>query len=170
MVSPLIEESLEEALEWLSKWKCWCQTPGIMRCSQCQLLQEFLDTTLAAERKAWEEDLKRRGRRLMIDFDGVIHDDYKGFQDGFIYGEPYPEAFAKLQRLADKGYEIVIFTTRALEPSLKREVEAWIDLQKGKRGLNFKFFVTGRKLPALAYIDDRCIRFTNWIDIEKYFR
>jgi hypothetical protein len=29
--------------------------------------------------------------------------------------------------------------------------------------------ITSRKLAAIAYIDDRAVRFTNWMDIQNYF-
>lgn len=111
----------------------------------------------------------RRGMRLCIDFDGVIHDYNNGFQKGVIYGDVIDGAFETMQQLYDAGYDICILTTRGTEPDLKAGVEAWMAERHVEGNFTFTYEVTGEKLPALAYIDDRAIRFTNWADIRKYF-
>lgn len=59
---------------------------------------------------------------LLVDFDGVIHKYSKKWQDGSIYDEPVPGVKEALQALLDKGYEIIIFTTRA-DPHIINGVE-----------------------------------------------
>ena len=108
---------------------------------------------------------------LAVDFDGVIHRYSKGWQDGSIYDEPMPGAFPAIELLMDR-YAVVVFTTRNQVPVAK-----WIGERSGldvrvdvpgdpdppefwnTRGM---LLVTNRKLPAVAYIDDRAIRFESW--------
>jgi hypothetical protein len=106
---------------------------------------------------------------VAVDFDGVLHRYSKGWQDGSIYGEPMPGAGNALRLLLSR-YAVFIHTTRDAVP-----VAEWIGDQftlavtadaPGNprefwdvRGL---ILVTRRKYPAVAYIDDRGIRFENW--------
>lgn len=100
-------------------------------------------------------------RRIAIDFDGVIHRYSDGYQKGDPYDIPMPGAFETMRRLISQGFEIYIFTVRP-----PQEVVKWL----GKHGWDLEIpRVTNEKLPAIAYIDDRAIRFTNWADITKYF-
>ena len=97
---------------------------------------------------------------IAIDMDGVIHRYSKGWFDGTLYDEPVEGAREKIQMLLDNGFEPVIFTTR----TNRRIVRQWLK----KYGFP-KLRITNRKEAALAYIDDRAIRFTNWEDVIKYF-
>lgn len=97
----------------------------------------------------------------MIDFDGVIHKYSEKFKDGTIYDIPVEGAIRALKELCDEGYEVVIFTVR---PNME-DISLWLK----RWGFNKKLKITDKKLPALAYIDDRGIRFTNWKDILNYF-
>lgn len=134
-------------------------------------------------------------KRLLIDFDGVIHKYSKGWHDGSIYDVPVDGAFDKLQMLHDAGFELVIFSTRCegvesfnaehlktIVPTKEENMEnilntknysilLWFITQRGAYKYNFIQYLwfTNVKLPALAYIDDRGIRFTNWEDTVKYF-
>lgn len=107
---------------------------------------------------------------VAVDFDGVIHAYSKGWQGGEIYDGAVPGSFDAIQKLLDDGYAVMIHTTR--EPMT---VAAWM---RRVLGLDCTYstdesklpefwtgpsiLVTRRKLPALAYIDDRAIRFTSW--------
>ena len=110
---------------------------------------------------------------VAVDFDGVIHDYKRGWQDGSIYGEFMPGAVAGLSRLMSE-YAVFVHTTRN-----RHQVARWIEDRSGHgiecvttvRLLPWKrkfwnqrgvLLVTNRKLPAVAYIDDRGIRFTSW--------
>lgn len=116
---------------------------------------------------------------VAVDFDGVIHAYTRGWQDGAIYDEPVPGAMAALEALM-ADYAVFVHTTRDAEP-----VAEWLT----GHGVNaraetpaeqqFQFWngrdcvlVTSRKLAAVAYIDDRGIRFTSWeqalADLERY--
>lgn len=112
---------------------------------------------------------------LSIDFDGVIHRFGRGYCQPDIYDEPMPGAHETLKRLlAEYALHIlsardareVIKWCRVKFPDIKftlipRTAQDW--QVKGVIG------VTNTKLPAIAYIDDRGVRFTNWSDIGKYF-
>jgi hypothetical protein len=122
---------------------------------------------------------------LAIDFDGVIHAYSKGWQDGTIYDPPIPGALNGLRTLMDQ-HAVFIHTSR--EPE---QVMPWLEGYgfdvtidercgtcpngvpaicadcKGSGLLTFwnhrgQLLVTNRKLPAVAYLDDRAIRFESW--------
>lgn len=123
---------------------------------------------------------------LCVDFDGVIHDYNIGdWRDGELYGEPIPGAIEALFRLKDRGWNVVIHTTRAGTEKAREDIRRWIALwvrdtsiknwgefntwRETKDSGDFPFTITDKKLPAIAYIDDRAIRFTNWGDMIRYF-
>ena len=103
-------------------------------------------------------------KRIMVDFDRVIHKYSKGWNGGTIYDEPVEGALEALQILR-RSFDVVIFTARSERGTIRNEeIEAWLanhnvtDIE-----------VTNTKLPAMAYIDDRGLRFTNWSDMLRYF-
>jgi len=106
---------------------------------------------------------------VAVDFDGVIHTYDKGWQDGSIYGDFMPGAVVGLTRLM-QHHAVFIHTSRK-----PRQVARWIEQRSGqgiecttrvpRKGFwNHRGYllVTNRKLPAVAYIDDRGIRFESW--------
>ena len=105
-------------------------------------------------------------KRIMIDFDDTIHDYAAGWNGGVITGKPLPGAKEAIDALKE-DYEIVIFTTRAAPPEIDKNkspeeqikrVGKWLD----EHGIYYDK-VTGEKLGALAYVDDRAVRFEgNW--------
>ena len=109
-------------------------------------------------------------KTVAVDFDGVIHAYSKGWQDGSIYDKPVPGAFDALALLMKK-FAVMVHTTR--EPaSVARWIKEWGGIETCWYADPAKLpqfwddqrclLVTDRKLPAVAYIDDRAIRFTNW--------
>jgi hypothetical protein len=104
-------------------------------------------------------------KRIMIDLDGVIHNYNNGWQDGKLYGNVIEGSKEAIDKMKDFGFEIVIFTTRAsnrhnMNPSseeLVKDVEEWLQLNN-----IYYDRITAEKLGAVAYIDDRAIRFTDW--------
>lgn len=100
-----------------------------------------------------------------IDFDGVIHNDYKGFADGSLYG-PVIAGTREALSLISKTHQIVIFTAKARSDRPKFEgktgeelVWEWLE----KNGLrHFVHEVTAIKPRAHVYIDDKAIQFKDW--------
>lgn len=91
---------------------------------------------------------------LAVDFDGVIHSYENGWHGGSIYGE-LMEGCAEALRQLDKRYELVLFTARHnLE-----DVHLWL-VTHHIRHLFHE--ITNRKPAAVAYLDDRAVRFTTW--------
>jgi len=112
---------------------------------------------------------------VAIDFDGVIHRYSKGWQDGSIYDSPMENAEVELSRLVSKGYKVVIFTTR-LNPQVnddvnleKNRISKWL-FDNGMKIDTHYHDITAVKPVAGIYIDDRALRFTNWLDMSKYFQ
>lgn len=114
---------------------------------------------------------------VAVDFDGVLHSYERGWADGTIYGDWMPGAVTALTQLMQQ-YAVIIHTTRSA-----RQVARWIEQHSGYGfecttrlphtwyGRRKPFWneqgvllVTDRKLPAVAYIDDRAVRFVNWPD------
>lgn len=108
-------------------------------------------------------------KRIMIDFDGVIHN-YSEWNDGKIDGGIIPGAKESIDQLKDH-YEIVIFTTRASDRNngpeqAKKSVK---DVASFLESFSVHYdMITAEKLGAVAYVDDRAIRFTgSWFDTLK---
>ena len=104
-------------------------------------------------------------KRLLVDFDRVVHKYSNGWVDGTIYDEPVKDAIVSIKTLQDHGFEVVIFTAKS-ELGAKRNqyIRDWLAI----RGVK-DIVVTNIKIPCLAIIDDRGIRFTNWSDMLRYF-
>jgi hypothetical protein len=115
-------------------------------------------------------------KTIAIDFDGVIHTYSNGWRDGTTYDVPVEGAFDQIKKLL-ASYCVYIHSTRDSEQILEyvlfhapdilcrvipHDSVFWNDV--GVLG------VSNRKIAAIAYIDDRAIRFTNWRDIGNYFK
>lgn len=126
--------------------------------------------------------IKIEMKTIAIDFDGVIHKYSKGWHDGTCYDEPMEGAEAFLRDIMkNPNYNVFIFSTRN-----PRQIQKWLiekmplsfgpmaaDCLHGYPGWDVqiipfwvKFWnkkdvlgITKRKLPAIAYIDDRAVRF-----------
>lgn len=101
---------------------------------------------------------------IAIDFDGVIHDHRAGYTGVVPEGEPVPGSLEFIQELQADGWEVVIFTCRAMPnepgwPNLTERVPPvteWLH----RHGFMRQFInVTGYKPWAHIYIDDRGFRF-----------
>ena len=89
---------------------------------------------------------------VLVDFDGVIHRYSGGWKDGSTYDSPVFGAKDALQELVDEGYKVVIFSTRNAD-----QIAKWLKFWEFP-----EYQITNVKIPAVAIIDDRAIRFTNW--------
>jgi len=102
---------------------------------------------------------------LGIDFDGVIHKCSKGYYDGTIYDDPIKGTHQALQELS-KQYTLIVYTCKA-KPDRglvngKTGTElVWEWLEKHNMS-QFVSKVTSEKPRAVAYIDDKAIKFSNW--------
>jgi len=108
-------------------------------------------------------------KRVMVDFDGVISNYKHGWNNGKLVDEPNPGTKEALDELHSRGFEVVIFTTRASEkyntepPSSK--LVAGLKLWLAKYNIYYDY-ITAEKLGAIAYIDDRALTFkNNWTEI-----
>ena len=113
-------------------------------------------------------------KRAMIDLDGTIHKYSKGYADGQIYDEPFAGAKKVIDWLKQKGYEIVIFTTRASKENAYEfggDYEKQITNVENWLSDNDIYFdrVTAEKLAADFYIDDKAIfiKNGNWNAVMK---
>jgi hypothetical protein len=104
---------------------------------------------------------------VAVDFDGVLHSYDKGWHDGTIYGDWTPGAEAALRQLM-RRYAVFIHSTRRPEQVAKWLLDRGFSCRIGYDGEFWNeqgvLLVTDRKLPAVAYIDDRAVRFINWPD------
>lgn len=104
---------------------------------------------------------------LAIDFDGVIHKNSKGFYDGTIYDTPVDGALEAIKELSEK-YVIIVFSSKARADRMlvngKTGIQLiweWLEANDMKQYVSS---VTAEKPRAVAYIDDKGIRFDNWKD------
>lgn len=92
---------------------------------------------------------------VALDFDGCLAELLPG-QFSKI-GEPLPGAIEAIQTLVDEGYRVVIMSTRAMSGKGKSDIQDWLDAHGAP-----DVTVTGHKIPASVYLDDRAVRFTDW--------
>ena len=103
--------------------------------------------------------------QIAIDFDGVIHGNSKGFYDGTVYDEPIEGSIEAIRELVET-YTIVLFTAkvkpdRPLVNGKTGEELIWEWLEKHEIAWAIKE-ITCEKPRAVAYIDDKGIRFESW--------
>lgn len=97
----------------------------------------------------------KKPKHICVDFDGVLAE-YDGWKGPEFLGAPRDGAKDFLTALVGLGYKVIIHTTRkpALIQYWLRQFEMWHLVSN----------VTGEKLPALCYIDDRGVCFTGDFD------
>lgn len=105
---------------------------------------------------------ERMQRALCIDFDGVLHSYKSGWRGHeVVVDEPVDGAVAACWRLHEAGWRLYVLSSRSvLEP-----VQRWL------ARYNFPPMILTRAKPiAIAYIDDRAVRFEgDWESIRKFF-
>jgi histidinol phosphatase-like enzyme len=95
---------------------------------------------------------------IAIDFDGVLAS-YDGWKGQEHYGAPLPGALGFVKSLAEAGYQVVIFTTRAGTSAGIDRLEGWLKFHGLTDELIERLVITCIKPPAWLYIDDRCFLF-----------
>jgi|TARA_R110000772_G_scaffold268297_1_gene394729 hypothetical protein len=105
------------------------------------------------------------GKTLALDFDGVIHNDTKGFYDGTIYGAPIKGTKDALVELS-KSFKLVIYSCKSnpKRPLIKGKtgtelIWEWLEQWDMKQ---FISDVVVNKPNALIYIDDKGLKFESW--------
>lgn len=108
---------------------------------------------------------KREKNTIVIDFDNVIHEMDKGFHDGTIYGELIKGAEKSIKYLSE-NFNLIVFSCKCNpdRPLVngktgKKLIEEWL---KNKGILKYISEITFEKPNAVAYIDDKAIKFENW--------
>lgn len=84
---------------------------------------------------------------ICIDFDGTISKVH-----GFT--EPNPGAIEFINKYIDE-FDLVVFTVDGDNHFRQRDINEWLK----KHGVKREMYVTGTKIPAALYIDDRAFRF-----------
>ena len=122
---------------------------------------EKLNWTKGIREHSYPDELVNLG----IDFDGVIHKNSKGYYDGTIYDDPIEGVHEALKTLSEK-YTLILFSTKA-KPDRglingRQTVELiWEWLKKHDLD-QYISKVTSEKPRAVAYIDDKAVRFDSW--------
>lgn len=117
-------------------------------------------------------------KTLAIDFDGTICRKQK-YGDGTIWQTTNPGAQGVIQDLKKDGYRIVVYTVRLSPDKVKAPTREGRHIELEEKRDKIVEWLNNRKIPfddvvgykpeAMAYIDDRAVRFTNWKDISNYF-
>lgn len=110
-------------------------------------------------------------KTVAIDFDATI----VPWDDLFSYPQPLPGAAEAIRSLKAAGYRIVVLTSRLSSTWCKAEDESplahrqYIEALLKTWDIPFDE-ITGDKVPAIAYIDDRAVEFTgDWSAVVRRF-
>ena len=100
-----------------------------------------------------------------IDFDGVIHKNSKGFYDGTVYDEPVEGSYDALEKISGM-YDVIVYTAKAKSDrgliNGKTGIQLVWDWLRKNDMAKFVTKVTAEKPRAVAYIDDKAVRFDKW--------
>lgn len=119
-------------------------------------------------------DQKTAQKTIMVDLDGTLHKYSRGWQNGELYDEPNPDVEYMLKTLVENGFRVIIFCARLNELEVpdvevqKKMITEWLDKYGIRQGTHYAF-MTCKKMGALAYVDDKAVRWTNALDILKRF-
>lgn len=112
-------------------------------------------------------------KTIGVDFDGVLHNNNRGFFDGTCYGDPIPDGIAAIKELS-KDFNIVIFTAKAKadRPIIDGKTGSelvwdWLERHGIKEYVQD---VTAEKPRSCLYIDDKGYRFENWKDTLTFIK
>lgn len=111
---------------------------------------------------------EKRKPILCIDFDGVIHDYRKGWQDGSIYGDVVPGFFDWAER-AREHFRLVIYSSRSKTEDGIEAMKIWLRNKVNHDSVLDWFEFASEKPPAFLTIDDRCIRFDGHWRVPELF-
>lgn len=94
------------------------------------------------------------GKNVSVDFDGVLHTYQSGWTGPEPTDPPEPGALEFVTGLIDMGLNPIIVSSRADTISGRLHIKAWLE-RHGFPPLD----VTNEKVQAIAYVDDRAIRY-----------
>jgi hypothetical protein len=101
-------------------------------------------------------------KRIGVDFDGVLAERVGIPRKGdYLLDKPTKDALQAIWWLIGNGYEPYVLTARKETTG----IELWLFWH----GFPHIEVTNEKKSDTIAYIDDRGLRFTNWLDIIKYF-
>jgi hypothetical protein len=96
-------------------------------------------------------------RTVIFDFDGVIHNYKSGWKGAGVIPDPIvPGIDVAIKRFKDAGYKVVVCSSRCCGNDGVGEDAIRVYLAKNNIDVDD---ITDRKVPAVAIIDDRAIRF-----------
>ena len=103
---------------------------------------------------AVSDETADRRLRVVVDFDGVLHSYKSGWTGPDPADDPEPGALEFVRWLQDRDFDITVVSARAGHPEGQAAIEAWF-----RRHGFPELEVTDRKVPAVAYIDDRAVHY-----------
>lgn len=108
--------------------------------------------------------MEKKSKTICIDFDGVLSEYSEGFQGKDVFGDMVKGSDSATQLLKEKGWTIIVYTTRPVTDALKK----WLD----DNSISYDYInenpnqpedAKSSKLMADIYLDDRGMRFDgNW--------
>ena len=105
---------------------------------------------------------------VAVDFDGTLFE-YDGWIHPDHYGEPIDGAKEAMEALREKGFKIMIFTTRGKEEVVRDALEKYeipFDYINENPHAPDGAEISDVKPPANYYIDDRGVHFTgDWREV-----
>jgi hypothetical protein len=132
------------------------------------------DVQLALEKQAVAphaelvQDSHGGEKTIAVDFDGVINSYKSGWQGPTKTDEPVLSAAEGISGLWNRGYKIIIFSTRANTQEGTDTIREYIRRHTENDLLANSIEITDRKPIADMYIDDRAIQFTgDWEETLK---
>jgi hypothetical protein len=93
-------------------------------------------------------------RVIAIDFDGVIHSFTSGWQGALKANDPIVPGIKEVIAELRQDYRVIVMSSRCLHPGGTKTIETYLN----KYGIIVDG-ITGEKIPALVYVDDRAITF-----------
>jgi hypothetical protein len=104
-------------------------------------------------------------KTIAIDFDGVINSYTSGWRGATETDDPVVSAATAIDGLFNRGYKLIIFSTRANTLEGVETIREYIRRHTENDPLADSIEITDRKPIADVYIDDRAIPFTgNWAE------
>ena len=118
-------------------------------------------------------NLESEINNIAIDFDGVIHNNDKGWHDGTCYGEPIEGSLEAIKELS-KNFNIIIFTAKAKRDRPDVGGKTGVMLVREwciKHGIiDYIKQITSEKPRARIYIDDKGYTFENWKNTMNFMK